>query len=646
MNKLRYNNKRKIIIVSFLILAIYANFAIFSHLLYQYNSSNKVQEKTFEFYNLKFSGQEINITTPENKTYTAPMSGYYPASYGFENDVLNGFPSGWTTFEGGGCTVNVISEVGGHKNVVELYDNGIGTTNRAEINNTFADQTTGIIEFWYRRIDPTEYVFWRLCEDNTIASTMGSEGGTFQRNFQNGSWQSLAPCNSDQWYHIRIDFDTNADLLNLTIDGTQVLTNGDFMNDTTSINKLVFFTRGWGVANYRGYYDAVGYSWDPNYNIGDNLDEGLLLSFDTNLNLNWIGYSLDNQANITILGNTTIPFQSEGVHRIQMFGNDTFGRIFQSDIRYFTTLYYPVIIINSPYPNEFFGIGAPNFDISIIESNLQSRWYSLNGGVNITFGGFTGTINQTEWDKLINGSITIRFYANDSWGLEGYTEVTIQKDLFAPNSSISFILHSGIDVVNESTEFSLTADDGLGSGISLIRYKVNDSSWITYSTPFTLANYPYGDILISYQAVDQVDNYETIQTLVVHRTDTIAPTSSISFTPYTDPDIVIRSTIFTITSDDGLGSGISLIRYKIDDSIWFDYLGPFDLSNYQDGDHNITYQAIDVVGNIEIEHAIVVELIQEPSQPGIPGFHLFIMLLSIIGIISTIIFKKKLKFEF
>ena len=32
------------------------------------------------------SAGEITIVTPENKTYTGPDNGYFPATYGFEND--------------------------------------------------------------------------------------------------------------------------------------------------------------------------------------------------------------------------------------------------------------------------------------------------------------------------------------------------------------------------------------------------------------------------------------------------------------------------------------------------------------------------------------------------------------------------------
>jgi len=55
------------------------------------------------------------------------------------------------------------------------------------------------------------------------------------------------------------------------------------------------------------------------------LKEGLLLSYENTTILDWQGYSLDDQANITILRNKTIKIPSDGQHRIQVYGNDTMG---------------------------------------------------------------------------------------------------------------------------------------------------------------------------------------------------------------------------------------------------------------------------------------------------------------------------------
>ena len=42
------------------------------------------------------------------------------------------------------------------------------------------------------------------------------------------------------------------------------------------------------------------------------------------------------------------------------------------------------------------------------------------------------TFDQTEWDKIASGIVILRFYANDSSGLVGYAEKTIQKDIENP----------------------------------------------------------------------------------------------------------------------------------------------------------------------------------------------------------------------
>ncbi|MFW9970976.1 MAG: nitrous oxide reductase family maturation protein NosD [Candidatus Odinarchaeota archaeon] len=321
--------------------------------------------------------------------------------------------------------------------------------------------------------------------------------------------------------------------------------------------------------------------------------------------------------------------EKDGLVFIRFYAKDLWGYIKYSEVEIQKDTSKPIILIYSPTPNQFCGIIAPTFNITVIDNSSTSSWYSLNNGLNITFSGFTGVINQTEWDKIGNGTVTIRFYANDSLGLEGFAVVVIRKDIKAPNTTIHFSLHSGINIVNESTFFSFSADDGLGIGVALIEYKINDSSWFNYTAPFTLSSFPYGDNLISYQAIDQLNNIESIQTILVFRTDTFDPVSSISFTPYRGINEVIKSTSFSLNADDGIGSGVAMIRYRINNSGWIDYIGPFNLSNYIYGDYLITYQSIDVIGNIENEKSILVVLVEEPSQPAISGYYIFILLFAI-----------------
>ena len=179
----------------------------------------------------------------------------------------------------------------------------------------------------------------------------------------------------------------------------------------------------------------------------------------------------------------------------------------------------PQISIASPDQYDFFGMVAPSYDISI-NGLYDTIWYTIDGGTtNITASGLTGTINQTEWDKIYDSIfiiiMQIMFYANDSFGREVHAEVIIYKDLIPPTSSVYYIPHSETIQVNKSTKFTLTAADGSGSGVSVIRYRINNSDWIYYTNPFDLSSYAYGDYLISYQAIDLVDNIETANTLLV-----------------------------------------------------------------------------------------------------------------------------------
>jgi hypothetical protein len=76
----------------------------------------------------------------------------------------------------------------------------------------------------------------------------------------------------------------------------------------------------------------------------------LPLSFTTNESTSWISYSLDNQANVTINGNTTLTNLTLGTHTLRVFANDTAGNMGESQIIEFTmvkdeTWLYVIVIV-------------------------------------------------------------------------------------------------------------------------------------------------------------------------------------------------------------------------------------------------------------------------------------------------------------
>ena len=117
----------------------------------------------------------------------------------------------------------------------------------------------------------------------------------------------------------------------------------------------------------------------------------------------------------------------------------------------------PVITIIFPLLDSIFGLDAPNYNISIDELNLDTFWYTLDGGGTIyTITSLTGTLNQTAWAALPFGDVTITFYAKDAAGNLASAAVTVEKkeptgpdvvglDFFI--TSILILMFSGVAVV-------------------------------------------------------------------------------------------------------------------------------------------------------------------------------------------------------
>jgi hypothetical protein len=67
------------------------------------------------------------------------------------------------------------------------------------------------------------------------------------------------------------------------------------------------------------------------YNTSD-----IPLNFSVNENVSQTSYCLDNQANVTVNGNTTLAGLARGTHSLVVYANDTAGNIGASNTTYFT----------------------------------------------------------------------------------------------------------------------------------------------------------------------------------------------------------------------------------------------------------------------------------------------------------------------
>jgi len=394
----------------------------------------------------------ISIINPDNQTHDSPLKGFYPATYGFDNDEGGSKPEDW---EGQGIVE--ISHMGHNKTLKHTAYSWSG-----RIMNSFDNQTSGTIEFYIN----TDNVYGDVqincfgIGEGTRALKLGIGNGRFRRHY-NTAWHSLdsdTSCSADTWYHVRIDFDCNTDTFNTSINNELKSWDDPFDGgDYDFINDIRIYQFSGSPTTH---FDAFGFSWDPSYNIDDNLNMGMELSYENNTNLEWISYSLDGQDNITIFEREIMPIPQDGAHWIQLFAEDSeSGELIKSEARRFIVdLNAPQIIIHSPKINESYGCIAPTFNISIIEPYLDSKWYTIDDGLtNYTFHNLSGSINQSAWCKLPLGELNISFYAKDTLNRKSCQNVNIIKGKFL-NIEITKHSFSSSEFMIEFLVFNDTKD--------------------------------------------------------------------------------------------------------------------------------------------------------------------------------------------
>jgi hypothetical protein len=138
----------------------------------------------------------------------------------------------------------------------------------------------------------------------------------------------------------------------------------------------------------------------------------VLLRFDVNETTSWIGYSLDQQRNITITGNTTLNRLHEGAHSLAVYANDSFGNVGASAVINFVVDTTPPIFAGLPLENVTYGPNSLPLNFTVTE---DTAWIgcSLDGQANTTITG------NTTFAGLPAGTHNITVYANDTAGNMG-----------------------------------------------------------------------------------------------------------------------------------------------------------------------------------------------------------------------------------
>ena len=150
---------------------------------------------------------------------------------------------------------------------------------------------------------------------------------------------------------------------------------------------------------------------------------------DTNLNSCWY---TDNsgQANTTLSNcQNTSYTASQGSTILKIYANDSAGNTNSSSVTFFVDSLKPNINIIFPSNSQWFNSKNIEINNSILDTNLQSCWWTNNSGItnnSITCG---ANITNQQWNE---GQNTISIYANDSLNNNNFSTIIFYIDTIAP----------------------------------------------------------------------------------------------------------------------------------------------------------------------------------------------------------------------
>jgi len=231
---------------------------------YTFNQDYFLQDFSYDnFTETIFSSDKFN-----NRNLTTYTQNYN-ATYSFENDINKvGLEVPFIDYymTSGNSYAKVITEIKGHNEILNAYSYSPYIVSFYNDFNT--NRLNGTIEFWIR-LNNSEQCFFALKEYNFQRGSFYfySDNKLYVRNVSD--YIEIFTYNINVWYHIRIDFNCTSDSYNIYINNILKANNFLFENDASYIDR--FHIQLTPSNPFHCYFDAIGYSWDNNYTIGQNL---------------------------------------------------------------------------------------------------------------------------------------------------------------------------------------------------------------------------------------------------------------------------------------------------------------------------------------------------------------------------------------
>jgi hypothetical protein len=167
------------------------------------------------------------------------------------------------------------------------------------------------------------------------------DGSDYWEEYEDGKYMHVMPPD-DERIDIKATLISNPDDSRKTFQYSSLLPS---LSDGEHKVTIYFGFKSWGPdlpqftsTRYAGiifYIDTLAPQIE-NLSVNGTGTVDRLLNFTVDEATSWVGYSLDNQANVTITGDAVLRDLSYGVHNVTVYANDTMGHIGASEALTFT----------------------------------------------------------------------------------------------------------------------------------------------------------------------------------------------------------------------------------------------------------------------------------------------------------------------
>ncbi len=303
---------------------------------------------------------------------------------------------------------------------------------------------------------------------------------------------------------------------------------------------------------------------------------------------------------------------------------------------------FPVCALHVDQPPSLPSIQYPTYSSWYARENLTltARYFEQGGSqqLNWTWSWGDGTYTKTT-GTAANGTST----ATHAWSAAAnYTVgVSVSDGFNSPIAGMPIYVNVTLDSVPPVTRISPTGLRGnglwyigpiqvtlsatdVGSGVASTSYRLDGGPWQTYAAPFQVQ--AQGNHTVDYRSVDRTGNVEAAHTVPLS-IDSLPPALAIQ-TPVNGSVVAADSVDVHWTVSDS-GSGVALVLLSVDGGIFSPVSGsPLTLQGLADGNHRISFRAIDMAGNLETAS------VSFTARRGIFGVDA--LLLGVIGLAATL----------